>query len=171
MESHLEGIHRDSIVRTQNDNFVVTLKHRRRIRIRAPRRYKGAQPAHAWPSLERNRGSGAVPKPRLRAHQSFDHSFSGTHGRGAARLLAPLPLAGPLVRKEPPGLRASTVCGLLGMRGLLDEVCSGAARARPRAEAAPSRRASSARARWASSWLEGRLGGGRSGWWVAGSQC
>ena len=40
MESHLEGIHRDSIVRTQNDNFVVTLKHRRRIRIRAPRRYK-----------------------------------------------------------------------------------------------------------------------------------
>ena len=38
--SGVEGIHRDSIVRTQNDNFVVTLNHRRRIRIRAPRRYK-----------------------------------------------------------------------------------------------------------------------------------
>ena len=38
--SAVEGIHRDSIVRTRNDNFVVTLNHRRRIRIRAPRRYK-----------------------------------------------------------------------------------------------------------------------------------
>ena len=112
------------------------------------------------------------PGPPARAHQSSDHSFSGTHARGAARQLVPLPLAAgltladgqaaarPLVRKEPPGLRASTVCGLLGMHGLLDEVWRGAARARPRAEAAPSRRASSARARWVTSRLEVWTGGG-----------